>query len=73
MATAQKTNGKTAFEEKATPRRERQIYNRMKYRLTKRKNLYLRSIAAAKNPDKVKILQAKIAGLDYALTELDAV
>lgn len=54
-----------------TPRQERKIYNRTKYRLNKRRNLWIRSIAAAKNPDKVKLLQAKIEALDFALATLD--
>lgn len=54
-----------------TPRQERKVYNRTKYRLNKRRNLWLRSIAAAKDPAKVKILQAKIEALDFALATLD--
>ena len=56
-----------------TPRRERQIYNRMKYRLNKRRNLYLRAIASAKSAEKVKVNEARIAVLDFALAELEAV
>ena len=55
------------------PRRERQVYNRTKYRLTKRRNLWLRSIASAKNPAKIAILQAKIEALDFALKTLEEV
>lgn len=53
------------------PRRQRQIYNRVKYRLNKRRNLWLRSIAAAKSPEKIKILQAKIEAVDFALATLE--
>lgn len=54
-------------------RRNRQIYNRMKYRLNKRRNLWLRSIASAKDPKKIKVLEAKIEALDFALAELEQV
>lgn len=53
------------------PRRERQIYNRVKYRLTKRRNLWLRSIGAAKDAGKIKTLEAKIEAIDFALKTLD--
>lgn len=53
------------------PKRERQVYNRTKYRLNKRRNLWLRSIAAAKNPQKVEILKAKVEAIDFALATLE--
>lgn len=52
-------------------RRNRQIYNRTKYRLNKRRNLWLRSIARAKSPDKITILKAKIEAIDFALSTLE--
>ena len=74
MATAQKSNKQTAFiNEKNTPRRERQIENRMRYRLNKRRNLWLRSIAVAKDPRKIEVLKAKIEAIDFALSTLSEV
>lgn len=54
-----------------TPRREKQIYNRTKYRLNKRRSLWVRSLAKAKDPAKQVILQAKIEAFDVALGILD--
>lgn len=54
-------------------RRNRQVYNRMKYRLNKRRNLWLRSIANAKDPQKIRVLEAKIEAVDFALAELEQV
>lgn len=56
-----------------SPRRERKLYNRTKYRLNKRRNLWLRSIAAAKDPKKIKILEAKVEAIDFALKTLEEV
>lgn len=58
-------------EEALTPRQERKVYNRTKYRLTKRRNLWVRSIAKAKDQEKIKILQAKVEAIDFALATLD--
>lgn len=52
-------------------RRDRQVYNRTKYRLTKRRNLWVRSLAAAKNPDKIAALTAKIEAMNLALEILE--
>jgi hypothetical protein len=54
-----------------TPRQERQVYNRTKYRLNKRRNLWLNSIARTKNPKKVEVLQLKIEVIDFALQTLE--
>lgn len=54
-----------------TPRQERKVYNRTKYRLNKRRNLWVNSIARAKDPDKVKVLQLKIEVIDFALATLE--
>lgn len=56
---------------KDTPRRNKQIYNRTKYRLNKRRNLWLRSIGAAKNQQKIDILTAKVEAIDFALATLE--
>lgn len=56
-----------------TPRRERQIKNRLKYRLAKRVSLYTRSISIAKDKKKIAVLQGKIDALTFALKTLDEV
>jgi len=48
-------------------RRSNQIKNRAKYRLNKRRNLWVRSIAKAKDARKIEILQAKVEAFDLAL------
>lgn len=54
-----------------TPRQERQVYNRTKYRLNKRRNLWVNSIARAKDPKKVEVLELKIEVIDFALKTLE--
>lgn len=54
-------------------RRARQIKNRMKNRLTKRLNLYIRSISVTKDKTKLKVLQGKADAINYALILLDEV
>lgn len=70
MDTAQKTNTEVVINDK---RRSNQIKNRLTYRLKKRRNLWVRSIAKAKDPAKIVILQAKIEAIDFALAELEEV
>lgn len=53
-------------------RRDRQVYNRTKYRMTKRRNLWVRSLAAAKNPEKITVLTAKIEAMTLALEMLES-
>lgn len=71
MATAQKPSTKTPVIN--DNRRSNQIKNRLKYRLNKRRNLWVRSIAKAKDKHKIEILQAKIEAYDLALAELEGV
>lgn len=54
-----------------TNRQERQVYNRTKHRLNKRRNLWVSSIARAKDPKKVEVLRIKIEVIDFALKTLD--
>lgn len=70
-ATITKPTGFTDTETTLSPRQERKIYNRTKYRLTKRRSLWVRSLAAAKKADKQVILKAKIEAIDFALATLE--
>lgn len=54
-------------------RRARQIKNRMTNRLTKRLNLYVRSIAITKNPQKLAVLKGKAEAIQFAIDTLKAV
>lgn len=70
MATAQKASTEVVINDK---KRSRQITNKLRYRLNKRRNLWLRSIAKAKNPAKITVLQAKVEAIDFALATLEEV
>lgn len=76
--TSVKTSYKPGFEPKdlevpTENRRSRQIKNRMRNRLTKRLNLYIRSIAITKDRTKLKVLEGKAAATQYALDLLNEV
>lgn len=74
MATATKSPAKTeatTTKRDDTARRNRQVYNRTKYRLTKRRNLWVRSLGVAKNQQKAIVLAAKIEAIDVALAILE--
>lgn len=57
----------------AENRRARQIKNRLRNRLTKRLNLYKRSILITKNPGKLDVLKAKADVIQFALDTVDEV
>jgi hypothetical protein len=58
---------------RANSRAIRSIDNKMHHRLEKRRRLYVRSIAAAKDKSKIKVLQGKIDAIDFAVETLNTV
>lgn len=54
-------------------RRARQIKNRSLNRLTKRLNLYTRSVVVTKDKTKLKVLEGKIQAIQFAIDTIKEV